>query len=140
MRRTAVTVAIALLATPAVARSVTFDCAVNTTDQGWISPRITVTVDVEANRAAVQDALTDRYNAGQPVEARLRTRRNGQVRVSWDLPGLRSNRAVNWSAQIDPADGSILSWVYWPRVGEGRDAPPKARGRCETVSAPSLLR
>ncbi|MTI03678.1 hypothetical protein [Roseibium sp. RKSG952] len=146
MKQVIIATSLALFAATAQAEVRNYECSVHSIEaQGWIPPRVILSIDPENKRARAFDGAIISANelAGReentPVDARFKSTRKGEYEVSWRIT-LSSNSTrkfrVNYTAKLNPETNKLNMRANFPM--DGLANRPKGDGVCKLVSKPSL--
>lgn len=113
--------------------------------QGWITPKVLLSVDAENKRARAYDGAVRSSNelAGlpeeRPAEAKFKVTRNKEYQVSWRVT-LRASSSrryrVAYTAILDPQTNAFKVSARFPQANLSNR--PSGVGRCKPVSSPTL--
>ncbi|WP_170414514.1 hypothetical protein [Ruegeria atlantica] len=123
-----------------------YDCQLHSMeDQGWIPPRVLLSVDAPSNRARAYDGHISGHNdlAGihedTPIDAKFKTTRKGEYRLNWRLTLSTSNSRrvrIFYTATIDPKTNKLRMSARFPM--DNVTNRPSGEGRCEPVKSWTL--
>ncbi len=147
MKLTILALALAVAAGNAQAEVKNYDCELHSMeDQGWIPPRVLLSVDADAKRARAYDGAIRSANElakideETPADAKLKLTRKGEYRMSWRVT-LSSNSKrqyrVSYTATVDPKTNFFKMTASFAQANLSNR--PSGTGSCKPVSSPNLF-
>ena len=124
-----------------------YDCELHSMQaQGWIPPRVLLSVDADNKRARAYDGAVRSSNelAGldeeTPAKAKFKVTRKNEYKLSWTVT-LRASSSYRYraayTAVLDPQTNVFKVAVSFPQANLANR--PSGVGTCKPVSSPNLF-
>ncbi|WP_170770394.1 hypothetical protein [Ruegeria lacuscaerulensis] len=146
MKVALVALAFSIAGTMAQAEIVNYDCELHSMEaQGWIPPRVLLSVDADNKRARAYDGAIASYNEykgwsdEKPMDTKFKVNRKDQYQMQWKVTLSTSTTQklrVSYMARLDPKINKFDMTARFPMVDVVNR--PSGVGRCKPVPSPNL--
>lgn len=146
MKMKLLAIGLSMFAAAAQAEVVNYECELHSIEaQGWIPPRVWLSVDAANKRARAYDGaiLEDNRLAGkneqQPKDAKFKVNRRGEYQMNWRISLVASaggQLRVSYTATLNPQTNEFEMIARFPQANVINR--PSGVGRCKAVNTHTL--
>ena len=147
MKKTIISLVLAVCASAASAEIRNYECELHSIQaQGWIPPKVLLSVDAENKQARVLDGAIMSANdiAGRdeqtPMKAKFKNKRQGGYQMSWRVTMSSTTTRqlrVSYTAVLDPNSNKFTMRANFPM--DNVTNRPSGVGHCTQVKGPNLF-